>query len=137
MVKILGTPYERGNSDVIVARAFAAGLKEGLAVVESESNGKLTMNVGAAANVVGISGRMGIAAGDEIKAGLKVYVQAKDAEESIVIGAPVYITADGMFSQKSEGNTPVNAHARSLIEDCIDSNGESYKGFAIDFPNGL
>uniref|UniRef100_A0AAU8B1T0 Uncharacterized protein n=1 Tax=Dulem virus 29 TaxID=3145747 RepID=A0AAU8B1T0_9CAUD len=136
---ILGTPYERGNSDVIVSRAYAASLGEGLAVSETEVNGVLTMNVGA--SPIGVSGRMGLVAGDEIKSGLKVYVQAETEDEEITIGSQVYVVAaTGKFTQtKGSGpeNVPLNATARTKIVDCIDSKGNKIKGFAIDFPNGL
>ena len=136
MVKILGTPYERGNSDVICSRGYAEGLTEGLAVAEDKN---LNMEVGA--SPIGVSGRLGLVAGDEIKSGLKVYVQAETVGESITIGQQVYVVAaTGKFTQaagSSPDNIPVNATARTQIEDCIDSNGKAYKGFAIDFPNGL
>lgn len=132
---ILGTPYERGDSDIICSRAFVANLGEGLGVTESIVNDVLTMNVGS--NVRGVSGRMGIVAGDEIKAGLKVYVQAETVDEVVTVGAPVYVTATGKFTTKAEGNTAVNAHARTAIVDCVDSKGTVIKGFAIDFANGL
>lgn len=136
MVAILGTPYERGNSDVITSRGYVAGLQEGLAVTENEN---LQMVVGE--SPVGVSGRMGLVAGDEIKSGLKVYVQAETDDETITIGKQVYVVeATGKFTQvagSEPANIPVNATARTKIEDCIDSNGNAYKGFAIDFPNGL
>ena len=133
---ILGTPYERGNSDVIVSRAYAAGTAEGLAVKESDVNGALTI---AAANedVLGVSGRVGIVAAEEIKSGLKVYVQALTAGEEITIGGQVYVAEGGKFTQVEDTNTAVNATARTKIVDCVDSNGNTFKGFAIDFPNGL
>ena len=90
---------------------------------------------------LGVSGRMGLVAGDEIKSGLKVYVQAETDDEEITIGKQVYVVeATGKFTQvagSEPANIPVNATARTKIEDCIDSNGNAYKGFAIDFPNGL
>lgn len=141
MVAILGTPYERGHSDIIVSRAFTADVVEGCAVSEKDVDGVLTMDkVNGAA--LGVAGRKGIVAGDEIKAGLKVYVVAANDAESITVGAQVYVVkASGKFTQTADeaGNTTVavNATARTGIVDCVNSNGNAVKGFAIDFPNGL
>ena len=139
MTAILGTPYERGNSDVICSRAFGSDFAEGLAMGETAVNGVMTMGI--SASPLEVSGRKGLVAADAIKSGLFVYVQASNAEETITPGGQVYVVeATGKFTQtagSSPANIPVNATARTAIVDCIDSEGKTYKGFAIDFPNGL
>ena len=72
--------------EIVSITGTVAGLHEGLAVTENEN---LQMVVGE--SPLGVSGRMGLVAGDEIKSGLKVYVQAETDDEEITIGKQVYV----------------------------------------------
>lgn len=140
MATLLGTPYERGKSDVIVSRLVASPIEEGLFVadkskteVEAMASGKVPAGVMGQNEVVGCS---------VVKAGLRVYVQADDACEPTV-GAQVYVTEDGKATHSSSGTTGVNAE---FAEATVLNNGVSEntatksttkKCVAINFVGGL
>ena len=134
MTKFLGTPYERGNSDAIVVRETKTKIEEGLVVyLDGEHSCAL---IEPDRIPYAISGKANVVAQDFVVSGLKVYAQTDD--ESVTIGEQVYINeATGKVTATAEGNTPVNAFFRSDVEDCQNSKRETFKGVAIDFPNGL
>lgn len=98
----MGTPYERGKSDVIVSRRVDAPIEEGLIVADA-GEGKVAVNGG---TPFGIMGQNEIVGCSVVVAGLKVYAQA-DAGCSPTVGGQVYVTAEGKVSH--EGGTAINA----------------------------
>lgn len=102
MATLLGTPYERGKSDVIVSRKVDAPIEEGLFVVDA-GEGKVAVNSG---TPFGIMGQNEIVGCSVVLSGLKIYVQADDACNPTV-GGQVHVTAEGKVSH--EGGTEINA----------------------------
>lgn len=143
MATLLGTPYERGKSDVIVSRLVASPIEEGLFVadkskteVEAMASGKVPAGVMGQNEVVGCS---------VVKSGLRVYVQADDNCVPTV-GAQVYVipsSGKATHTDNSSANIGVNA---VFAEDALKSDGVSEntatksttkKCVAIDFVGGL
>lgn len=102
MATLMGTPYERGKSDVIVSRRVDATIEEGLIVADA-GEGKVAVNGG---TPFGIMGQNEIVGCSVVVAGLKVYAQA-DAGCEPTVGGQVYVTAEGKVSH--EGGTAINA----------------------------
>lgn len=102
MATLLGTPYERGKSDVIVSRKVDAPIEEGLFVADA-GEGKVAVN---GETPFGIMGQNEIVGCSVVVAGLKVYVQA-DAGCNPTVGGQVHVTAEGKVSH--EGGTAINA----------------------------
>lgn len=134
MTKILATPYERGNADQIVSRKYAEEVHEGLAVYETIDGMRLLTS---GKNPTGIAGRQGLAAGDVVASGRKIYVQCpKDATPTAF--AQVYIDPDtGMFTEKSKHKfLKINAtFAKDVaVVKCMASDGNLYDAVCIDMP---
>lgn len=138
---LLGTPYERGKSDVIVSRLVASPIEEGLFVadkskteVEAMASGKVPAGVMGQNEIVGCS---------VVKAGLRVYVQADDGCTPTV-GAQVYVTTAGKATHSNAtGNVGVNA---TFVEGALKTDGivdntttkaTNKKCVAINFVGGL
>lgn len=102
MATLLGTPYERGKSDVIVSRRVDAPIEEGLIVADA-GEGKVAVNGG---TPFGIMGQNEIVGCSVVVAGMKVYAQA-DAGCNPTVGGQVHVTAEGKVSH--EGETAINA----------------------------
>lgn len=115
MATLLGTPYERGKSDVIVSRKVDAPIEEGLIVADA-GNGKVKAFAGGD-TPLGIMGQNEIVGCSVVLAGLKVYVQADDACTPTV-GGQVHVTAEGKVSH--EGGTAINA---TFAEGAVKENG--------------
>ena len=113
MATLMGTPYERGKSDVIVSRRVDAPIEEGLIVADA-GEGKVAVNGG---TPFGIMGQNEIVGCSVVVAGLKVYAQA-DAGCEPTVGGQVYVTAEGKVSH--EGGTPINA---TFAEGAVKENG--------------
>lgn len=132
-MKLLATPYERGNADQIVSRPFPAKVAEGLAVYE-DANGCHSM---AAEKIPsGIAARQGLAAGEKLESGREIYVQCEKSEVIASVGAPVYVVpATGLFSAKSDGNIKINATFRFTgIVKARAADGTVYDACCIDMP---
>lgn len=134
MTKILATPYERGNADQIVSRKYAEKVLEGLAVYEGNDGVKL---LSSGHNPTGIAGRQGLAAGDVVASGRKIYVQcAEDAAPQAF--EPVYVVpATGLFTEKAnQSNLKINAtFAKEVaVVKCMASDGNLYNACCIDMP---
>ena len=144
MGTLMGTPYERGKSEVIVSRKVAAPIEEGLVVadkgageVEAFATGKPPYGVMGQNEVVGCS---------VVLAGLQTYIQADDACTPTV-GGQVFITADGKATHKEGAEDPkavgINAvfAAGALKEDGITENtatkAYNRKCVLIDFVGGV
>lgn len=134
MTKILATPYERGNADQIVSRKYAEKVLEGMAVYE-DTNGVKLLSDGH--KPIGIAGRQGLAAGDVVASGRKIYVRcAEDADPQAF--APVYVVpATGLFTEKAgPNNLKINAtFAKDVtVVKCMASDGNLYNACCIDMP---
>lgn len=142
MGTLLGTPYERGKSDVIVSRIVAAPIEEGLFVADKSKTEVEAM--GASKIPAGVMGQNEIVGCSVVKAGLRVYVQADDACEPTV-GAQVYVTTAGKATHTdgSGSNVGVNAvFTESTLKTDGVSENTSTKAYnkkcvAIDFVGGL
>lgn len=137
MTKILATPYERGNADQIVSRKYAEKVLEGLAVCETNDGMKLLTS---GHNPTGIAGRQGLAAGDVVASGRKIYVQClKDAEPTAF--DPVYVDpTTGLFTEKNtQGFLKINAtFAKDVaVVQCMASDGNLYNAVCIDMPSPM
>lgn len=134
MTKILATPYERGNADQIVSRKYAEKVLEGRAVYEDKDGVKL---LSSGHNPTGIAGRQGLAAGDVVASGRKIYVQCDDDAEPQAF-APVYVVpTTGLFTEKADqDNLKINAtFAKDVaVVRCMASNGNLYSACCIDMP---
>lgn len=134
MTKILATPYERGNADQIVSRKYAEKVPEGLAVCETKDGMKLLTSGN---NPTGIAGRQGLAAGDVVASGRKIYVRCPANAEPTAF-APVYVEPDtGMFTEKKTQNSlKINAtFAKDVaVVKCMASDGNLYDAVCIDMP---
>lgn len=116
MATLLGTPYERGKSDVIVSRLVDSPIEEGLIVAEAK-DGKVEA-MGADKTPYGVMGQNEIRGCSVVVAGLKVYAQADDACEP-KIGNQVYVTDAGKVTS-AESGTGINA---VFAEDAVKENG--------------
>lgn len=132
-MKLLATPYERGNADQIVSRPFPAKVAEGLAVYE-DADGCHSMTAGKIPS--GIAARQGLAAGEKLASGREIYVQCADDEVIAKVGDPVYIVpATGLFSAKSAENIKINATFRfTEIVRARAADGTVYDACCIDMP---
>lgn len=132
-MKLLATPYERGNADQIVSRPFPTKVAEGLAVYE-DANGCHLMTVGEIPS--GIAARQGLAAGEKLASGREIYVRCESDEVIAKVGDPVYIVpATGLFSAKSDENIKINATFRfTEIVKARAADGTVYNACCIDMP---
>lgn len=134
MTKILATPYERGNADQIVSRKYAEKVPEGRAVYEDEDGVRILSN---GHNPTGIAGRQGLAAGDVVASGRKIYVQCADNATPKAFD-PVYVVPEtGLFTEKSDhSNLKINAtFAKDVaVVKCMASDGNLYNACCIDMP---
>lgn len=133
MTKFLGTPYERGKSDAIVTREAPVAIEEGLVV---QLSGEHTCALIESGKIpYGIAGKPNVVAQEFVISGLRVYAQTDD--ERVTIGAPVYVNMSNGKVTASDTGTAVNAVFSSDVVDCQNSKRATFKGVAIDFPNGL
>ena len=135
MSKRLGTPYKRGNSDVIENFAPAGGtaVAEGMAVA-LDANGDLKAVSSADDIVIGVAGICEHKRQSVVRNGLEVYVQI-DSAAAPVIGGAVHVTAAGKFTHT--GGTQVNATFATGKVSGVNSKGEAVECAAIDFAGGL
>lgn len=134
MTKILATPYERGNADQIVSRKYAKKVLEGLAVYEDNDGVKL---LSSGRKPTGIAGRQGLAAGDVVASGRKIYVQCAEGAKPQAF-EPVYVVpTTGLFTEKADkDNLKINAtFAKDVaVVECMASDGNLYSACCIDMP---
>lgn len=140
MATLLGTPYERGKSDVIVSRLVDAPIEEGLIVADA-GEGKVKAFEGGA-TPFGVMGQNEIVGCSVVVAGMKVYVQA-DNGCNPTIGNQVYVTAEGKVTHVEDGNTGLNAEfsEASVRENGISDNtatkSMNKRCVAINFVGGF
>lgn len=126
MAKLLGTPYKRGQSDIIVAfDRPTTDIEEGLAVIQTGvTSYEKYAGTGTVCGVMGGTEHKGASA---VRSGLEVYVQIPDTVTTITAGTPVYVDANGKFTNVSAGNTQVNA---SFVDGVIATDGRVQTGTA-------
>lgn len=141
MGTLLGTPYERGKSDVIVSRKVAAPIAEGLFVTETDEKTVAAMSSGATPR--GVMGQNEIVGCSVVKAGLRVWVQMT-AAETPAAGGQVYVNpSTGKATTTSEDMIAVNAvFASAEVRTDGVSENTSTKAYdvrcaLIDFVGGL
>lgn len=117
MATLLGTPYERGKSDVIVSRLVDAPIEEGMIVADAGEGKVKAFEAGA--TPYGVMGQNEIVGCSVVVSGLKVYVQADDACAPTV-GSQVFVTAGGKVTHVEEGNTGLKAE---FAEGALKENG--------------
>ena len=140
---LLGTPYERGKSDVIVSRKVASPIEEGLFVADKSMTEVEAM--GADKTHAGVMGQNEIVGCSVVKSGMRVYVQADDSCTPTV-GGQVYViptTGKATHTDNSGANVGVNA---TFAEGALKSDGivdnttsksTTKKCVAINFVGGL
>lgn len=140
MATLLGTPYERGKSDVIVSRLVDAPIEEGLIVADA-GEGKVKAFEGGN-TPFGVMGQNEIVGCSVVVAGLKVYVQA-DEGCSPTVGKQVFVTAEGKVTHEEGDNTGLKAE---FAEGALKDNGvtdntavkaQNRKCVAINFVGGF
>lgn len=71
-----------------------------------------------------------------VRSGLDVYVKL-DTSANPTVGAAVYVTPAGAFTEATASNIAVNAVFKTGKVKAIDSKNVQVDAAAIDFPNGL
>ncbi len=94
MAKLLGTPYERGKSDVVVSRRPTGGtaLEEGLFVKQGAEGFVSLANASSSAPAWGVMGQQEAIACGVVLSGMKVAVQLDDSITPTA-GQTVYCSA--------------------------------------------
>lgn len=140
MATLLGTPYERGKSDVIVSRLVDAPIEEGLIVADAGGGKVEAFKSGS--TPYGVMGQNEVVGCSVVVAGLKVYVQADDGCTPKV-GSQVFVTAEGKVTHEEGSNTGLKAE---FAEDALRENGvtdntatkaQDRKCVAINFVGGF
>lgn len=141
MTTYLGTPYERGKTDLIVTRLVDAPVEEGLFVYESAENKVAKMT--ASKTPFGVMGLNEIAGASVVVSGMKVKVQIETGSTPTV-GGQVFIDAtSGKATTTETSNIATNAtFASATIEEDGVSNNTSTKSknlkcVLINFAGGL
>lgn len=132
MAKHLGTPYVRGNSDVIVnykpaVAALAAGTVVGL-----NSDGNL-VQASATIVAIGIAGMAELSHQSVVKSGMEVYAKIAGTESPVIGKQAYFIPATGIVTSVSTDNTALNATFCSGLLDAVGGG----KCIALDFVGGL
>jgi len=146
MAKLLGTPYERGKSDIIVSRRPTAGtvIEEGLFVKQGAESFVSLANAGSAAAPFGIMGQQESVACGVVISGLKVAVQLDDSITPAA-GEIVYVSAVTNKATNTS-NSAANPATAATFTGVIGTDGKmqntipnsSSKRWAeINMPNGL
>lgn len=109
MAHSLGTPYKRGQSDIIKAyNRPATDIEEGLAVTETNVV-TIKQFAGGTEIPAGVMGGTELKGVSAVVAGLEVFCQLDDAVNTITANDKVYVTASGKFTNVADSNTQVNA----------------------------
>lgn len=146
MAKLLGTPYEVGNSEIVISRKPTGGtaLQEGLFVKQGAEGFVSLANAGGAAPAIGVMGQQEAVACGVLISGLKVAVQLDDSITPTA-GQPVYVSAvtnKATNTDNSEANYGTNALFTGVIgtdgrSDNTASKLTSVRWAEIMMPNGL
>lgn len=140
MAKLLGTPYERGKSDVIVSRLVDEPIAEGL-IVTDKGDGKVA-TFADGDTPFGVMGQREIVGSSVVLAGLRVYVQADDTCVPVV-GKQVFVMAGGKVTSVAEGHTGIKAefaeaavHADGIVDNTAIKT-KTAKNVLINFVGGF
>jgi len=125
MSKLLGTPYERGKSDIIVSRKPTGGaaLEEGLFVKQGVEGFVSLANASSSAPAWGVIGQQEAVACAVVLAGLKVAVQLDDAITPAA-GATVYVSAVTNKATNTD-NSAANPATAATFTGVIGTDGRS------------
>lgn len=125
MAKLLGTPYERGKSDIVVSRKPTGGtaLEEGLFVKQGAEGFVSLANASAAAPAWGVIGQQEAVACAVVLAGLKVAVQLDDAITPTA-GQTVYVSAVTNKATNTD-NSAANYGTAATFTGVIGTDGRS------------
>lgn len=125
MAKLLGTPYERGKSDIVVSRKPTSGtaLEEGLFVKQGVEGFVSLANASAAAPAWGVMGQQEAVACAVVLAGLKVAVQLDDAITPTA-GQTVYVSAVTNKATNTD-NSAANYGTAATFTGVIGTDGRS------------
>lgn len=104
---VLGSPYVRGNSDVITSYEDTTGAIAAGVAVARKSDGSVQLPASGA--LLGISGaREPLNHLSVVRQGLMVPVRLAEGVTPTV-GAAAYVTSAGLFTTASDGNTATGA----------------------------
>ena len=131
MARNLGTPYMRGNSDVITNHRLAGNPLASGIVAGLDTNGNL-VQASASITAKGITGLNELGYQSIVETGKSVYCKTADTTNP-TIGAQVYFDATTGFITATTSAQALNAVFVSGLEDVIDGS----KCVAIDFVGGL
>jgi len=146
MAKLLGTPYEVGNSEIIVSRKPTGGtaLQEGLFVKQGVEGFVSLANASAAAPAWGVMAQQEAVACAVVISGLKVAVQLDDSITPAA-GATVYVSAVTNKATNTD-NSDANFATAATFTGVIGTDGRSdntaskltaVRWAEINMPNGL
>lgn len=104
---VLGSPYMRGNSDVITSYEDTTGAIPAGVAVARKADGSVILPASGA--LVGIAGaREPLQHLSVVRQGLMVPVRLASGVTPAV-GAPAYVTGEGLFTTESTNNTATGA----------------------------
>jgi hypothetical protein len=146
MSKLLGTPYERGNSTVVISRRPTgdATIEEGLFVKQGVEGFVSVANAGSSAAPFGVMGQQEAVSCGVVISGMKVAVQLTDAIEPVA-GTPVYCNA-GNNKATNISNSGANFITAATFTGKFGTDGRSdnltakattLRWAEINMPNGL
>ncbi len=146
MAKLLGTPYERGKSDVVVSRRPTGGtpIEEGLFVKQGAEGFVSLANASSSAPAWGVMGQQEAVAAGVVLSGMKVAVQLTDSITPTA-GQTVYVNAANNKATNT-ANSGANPATAATFTGVIGTDGEmkntgsgvKNKPWAeINMPNGL
>lgn len=102
MATLLGTPYERGKSDVVVSRLVDAPIEEGKVVFDAGKGKVAPMENGK--TPFGVMGQNEVVGASVVLSGLGVWALA--SEDCVpVVGGQVHVTDDGLITSVAGDNT--------------------------------
>lgn len=140
MATLMGTPYERGKSEVIVSRRVDSAIEEGLIVADAGAGKVEAFDAGK--TPYGVMGQNEVVGCSVVVAGLQVYAQADD-DCTPTVGAQVFVTSAGKVTHDDSGTTALKAE---FAEGALKENGvvdntatksTSKKCVAINFVGGF
>ena len=151
MSKLLGTPYERGNSTTVISRrptptqeGVFNPIEEGLFVKQSVEGYVSVANAGSSAAPFGVMGQKEVVSCGVVISGMKVAVQLTDAIEPVA-GTAVYCNAANNKATNIS-NSGVNLITAATFTGKFGTDGRSdnltakattLRWAEINMPNGL
>jgi len=151
MSKLLGTPYERGNSTTVISRrptptqeGLLNPIEEGLFVKQGVEGFVSVANAGSSASPFGVMGQQEAVSCAVVISGLKVAVQLTDAIEPTA-GQVVYCNASNNKATNisNSGANPITGatftgkFGTDGRSENISTKGTTLRWAEINMPNGL